>query len=184
MLEKLSGTFSAGQSPPPSTIPVSATSPNLWFYSHLSLGGSQFDLWSLDGVNDCFVYSQFASVFGDDAARQRQCVNVKDDKNMTYEQWWREEAGWQFAGSFGVNLINIVTGSDIQTDSALAAGACPCILAKLLLHSQMKIVKETTWTVSNNACNAIQIQALITNNITFICWRTCWAKVTSNAKRK
>jgi hypothetical protein len=27
------------------------------------------------------------------------------------------------------NLINIVTGSDIQTDSALAAVPCPCILA-------------------------------------------------------
>jgi hypothetical protein len=48
------------------------------------------------------------------------------------------------------------------------------MLAKLLLHSQMKIVKETTLTVSNiAACNAIQItpsrsDPLITNNIIFI----------------
>jgi hypothetical protein len=36
------------------------------------------------------------------------------------------------------------------------------MLAKLLLHSQKKIVKETAWTVSNielSAGNAIQIQA-------------------------
>ncbi len=57
MLEKifwnhLSWTISSSQL---SSMPP-ATSPNLWFYSHLSLGGMQFDLWSLDGVSDCFVY--------------------------------------------------------------------------------------------------------------------------------
>nr|CAH0102785.1 unnamed protein product [Daphnia galeata] len=60
---------------------------------------------------------------------------------------------------------NIVTGSDVQTDSVLAAGACP-LLAKLLAHSKMNITKQAAWTVSNIAAgNSVQIQALITNNV-------------------
>ena len=60
---------------------------------------------------------------------------------------------------------NIVTGSDVQTDSVLAAGCCP-LLAKLRKHSKLNIVKEAAWTVSNIAAgNAIQIQALITNDV-------------------
>jgi importin subunit alpha-2 len=60
---------------------------------------------------------------------------------------------------------NIVTGSDVQTDSVLAAGACP-LLVRLLVHANMKIVKFAAWTVSNIAAgNAIQIQALFTNNV-------------------
>ena len=60
---------------------------------------------------------------------------------------------------------NIVTGSDVQTDSVLAAGACP-VLAKLLDHTKLNIVKEAAWTVSNVAAgNAVQIQALITDNV-------------------
>jgi hypothetical protein len=58
------------------------------FYSHSSLGGSQFDLWSLDGVHDCFVF--IASVLGHDAARQRQGVNVKDDQNMSSSDDWKK----------------------------------------------------------------------------------------------
>jgi importin subunit alpha-2 len=62
-------------------------------------------------------------------------------------------------------IRNIVTGSDSQTDSVLAAGACP-LLAKLLVQSKMNIVKEAAWTVSYIAAgNAIQIQALFTNNV-------------------
>ncbi len=61
-------------------------------------------------------------------------------------------------------LRNIVTGSDVQTDSVLAAGACP-LLAKVLEHSQINITEEAAWTVFNIAAgNFVQIQALITNN--------------------
>ncbi|XP_046448995.1 importin subunit alpha-1-like isoform X2 [Daphnia pulex] len=71
-----------------------------------------------------------------------------------------------FVISMALSIIaNIVTANDSQTDSVLAAGACPA-LAKLLAHSDLEIVKRAARTVAKIAAgNATQIQALITNNV-------------------
>jgi importin subunit alpha-2 len=60
---------------------------------------------------------------------------------------------------------NIVTGSEVQTDSVLAAGACP-LLAKLLEHYKMNIIKVAAWAVSNIAAgDSVQIEALFSNDV-------------------
>jgi hypothetical protein len=56
---------------------------------------------------------------------------------------------------------NIVTGSDIQTEKIIAAGALRYFCG-LLLCKKINIVKEIAWTISNiTAGNCEQIQAVI-----------------------
>ena len=59
------------------------------------------------------------------------------------------------------SLGNIVTGSDVQTDSVVNAGALSKF-GELLRHTKMNIVKEAAWTISNiTAGNTAQIQKVI-----------------------
>jgi len=54
-----------------------------------------------------------------------------------------------------------VTGNDEQTDSVLKANALP-VLAKLMHHPKLNILKEAAWTISNiTAGNTEQIQMVI-----------------------
>ena len=62
-------------------------------------------------------------------------------------------------------LGNIVTGTDAQTDSVIAAGALPSF-AKLLQSQKMNIVKEAAWAISNiTAGNVEQIQKVVENGV-------------------
>jgi hypothetical protein len=72
----------------------------------------------------------------------------------------RRELWWQ------TNKPTSLRAVILESIPSWAAGACPLLALKLLVHSQMKIVKDAAWTVSNIAAgNTIQIQALITNNV-------------------
>lgn len=56
---------------------------------------------------------------------------------------------------------NIVTGTDVQTDSVIQAGALN-YLGKLLNHTRLNVVKEAAWTLSNiTAGNQVQIAEVI-----------------------
>jgi importin subunit alpha-2 len=77
-----------------------------------------------------------------------------------------------------MTICNIVSGSDAQTDSVLAAGVCP-LLAKLLVHTSSPCTCKCICTCHINytieyaarivseiaAGNETQIQALVTNNV-------------------
>ena len=58
-----------------------------------------------------------------------------------------------------------MTGSDDQTEAVIRAGGLP-VIACLLAHPKMNVVKEAAWTVSNiTAGPPEQIQAVIDSGI-------------------